>query len=258
MRRRRFYSVTAAIVLLAGCGDGVDLETARQFQTAEETFRQAQSPDDYLRAAALYQQILDAGTVSGVVLYNQGNAFVRAGEHGRAIACYRQAQRYRPRDPYLAANLSHALAQAGQSTAPRNRPLAEMILFWQDWWGYDEKFHLVTWAAGITLALGILGQLLSRQRLWNRLALAGLVLTGLLAISAGYDWYRFESIQRGVVVADEIVARKGDSDNYDPAFNEPLGEGTEFTVQEERGGWLFVRIAGAGEGWIPQTAAVSY
>src|SRR5690606_32912817 len=90
---------------LAGCGQ-VEPETTRQFQQAEELFRSAQSPADYLRVAALYQEILDRGTVSGVVLYNQGNAFVKAGEPARAIAAYRQAQRYRPQDPYLAANLS--------------------------------------------------------------------------------------------------------------------------------------------------------
>ena len=47
----------------------------------------AELPDGYWSAAKA-QEILDAGVTSGVVLYNQGNAFMRAGQTGRAIACY--------------------------------------------------------------------------------------------------------------------------------------------------------------------------
>ena len=54
------------------------------------------------------------------VLYNQGNAWMRAGATGRALAAYRQAQRYRPRDPYLAANLQNALAASGRNAAAPN------------------------------------------------------------------------------------------------------------------------------------------
>ena len=44
--------------------------------------------------------------------YNLGNAYFRAGEYGRAIAAYRKAKPYRPRDPYLEANLRQALSVA--------------------------------------------------------------------------------------------------------------------------------------------------
>ena len=57
----------------------------------------------------MYQAILDRGYVSGVVLYNQGNAFMRAGQRGRAVAAYRQARRYLGPDPFLEANLAYAL-----------------------------------------------------------------------------------------------------------------------------------------------------
>ena len=90
---------------------------AQTFQAAQQAFDKAQTPDDFLRAASLYQEILDAGLVSGAVLYNQGNAFLRGGHRGRAIACYRQAQRYRPRDPWLDHNLRCALGPG--YTAPK-------------------------------------------------------------------------------------------------------------------------------------------
>ena len=87
------------LLACAGCGQIASLETARAFQQAQEVFDRAQSPDDYLKAAARYQSIRESGVVSGAVLYNQGNAYMRAGQRGRAIAAYREALRYRPRTP---------------------------------------------------------------------------------------------------------------------------------------------------------------
>ena len=116
--------------LLPGCGQPLDLDSARRFQEAEKVFSQAKSAEDFLKAAAMYQEILDRGQVSGAVLYNQGNAFMQAGQRGRAIAAYRQARRYLGPDPFLEANLAYAL---GNQPAVRRRPLVEHLLFWQDW-----------------------------------------------------------------------------------------------------------------------------
>ena len=101
--------VASGMAAYVGCGRGVDFEAAHAFQQAQTAFDQAASPEDFLKVAGMYQSILDRGLVSGAVLYNQGNAMMRAGERGRAIAAYREATRYRPTDPYLQANLRYAL-----------------------------------------------------------------------------------------------------------------------------------------------------
>ena len=79
-----------------------------------------------------------------------------------------------------------------------------------------------------------------------------LALTVILAASAVYDWYRFERTEHGVVVQPEVVARKGNAESYDPAFTEPLKEGTEFRVLERRGTWLQIQLPGGIAGWVPQ------
>jgi len=147
--------LTASVVTVAGCGNRVDPAMFARFQRAQEGFDQAQQPDDFLRVAAQYQEILDGGLVSGAVLYNQGNAFIRAGQRGRAIACYRQAARYRPRDPYLQANLAFAV-EAVSTEAPR-KSLAEYILFWQNWLSYPEKLLIDTLAGLSTFFLALAG-----------------------------------------------------------------------------------------------------
>ena len=246
----------AAVLLLlsAGCASGVDLEVSRTFQTAQQVFDDAESPEDFLQAAGLYQEILDSGVTSGAVLYNQGNAFMQAGHRGRAIAAYREALRYRPRDPLVRANLDYALENP--RTAGR-RPVIETLLFWQDWLSYPEKFTLAAAAALLTFALGVAAVLTRRRMLWG-LASAGLALGLLLVFSAGYDWYRFDRVVHGVVVVPEAIVRKGNAEGYEPAFTEPLAEGAEFRLVERRGSWLLVRLPGGQEGWLESEAVALY
>jgi tetratricopeptide (TPR) repeat protein len=244
-----------ALGLSSGCGRGVDLDVSRTFQEAQETFDDAQEPEDFLRAAGLYQSILDRGVVSGVVLYNQGNAYMQAGQRGRAIAAYRQAQRYRPRDPYLEANLLYALGS--ETPVAGRRPVIEYLLFWQNWLSYPEKFRLAAAAAAVAFALGVLA-IVRRRRLFTLWAVGGLVLTLLLAFSAGYDWRRFDGIVHGTIVREEVIVRKGNADSYEPAFTEPLTEGAEFLRVEDRGDWLLIRLSGNEEGWVREDDVVLY
>lgn len=240
------------VAYLAGCSGGVSPDAQRQFVEAQQAFDQAQTREDFLRAAALHEQIAQSGIESGAVYYNQGNALVRAGERARAIAAYRQAQRYRPADPLLEANLRSTLATSHASS----RPLAEYILFWQNWLSYPAKF---TWAfafGAMTLALGI-AALIWPKSAARPFAYVGIVLTLAMVVSAGYDWYRFEFQTHGVLTR-ETIARKGNATTYEPAFTAPLPELTEFRVVEQRSEWLRIRLDSGQEGWVPVTDAVVY
>ncbi len=247
--------LAASLVASSGCGGRVDPAMFSHFQRAQDAFDQARQPDEFLRVAAQYQEILDTGLVSGAVLYNQGNAFMRAGEHGRAVACYRQAVRYRPRDQNLVKNLEYALE--GVATEPPRRPLVLYILFWQDWVSYPEKILIDTLAGILTFLLALSG-MFWRPRLMNLLAIAGFLLTLVFAVSAAYDWYRFDLVNRGVVVKDGAIARKGDAESYAPAFTKALPEGSEFRSLEGRGDWVLIELPGAQQGWIRMDNAVVY
>src|SRR4029077_10845798 len=86
-----------------------------------EVFDSAKTPQDYAESAALLESLLADGFRNGAVYYNLGNAWFRAGQYGRAIAAYRKAKAYRPRDPYLDANLRQALSVApGRLPEPRS------------------------------------------------------------------------------------------------------------------------------------------
>ncbi|QDU60726.1 hypothetical protein Pan216_15760 [Planctomycetes bacterium Pan216] len=245
------FGVVAFVAI--ACGQRPDLETARKIQSAQENFDKAETPEEYLRSAGIYQDV-SKGITNGAVLYNQGNAFMRAGERGRAVASYREAERYRPRDPYLQANLDFA---RGTSERPR-KSVFEHVVFWQNWLSYPEKFTFLGTLGLATFALGMLSLFDIGGVIVRRTAWAGLVVTCVLAVSATYDWYRFDYRDHGVVTADEVVARKGNAETYAPAFTDKLDEGTEFVLLDRRGDWLMIKLPGGPEGWIKDDSAVVY
>ncbi len=251
---RGITQLLGCLLLLSGCGRPLDLDSARIFQEAEKTFAAAKSPEDYLKTAAMYQEILDRGYTSGAVLYNQGNAFVQAGQRGRAIAAYRQARRYLGPDPFLEANLAYAL---GNQPPLRRRPLIEHILFWQDWISYPAKFQFAACGVGVTFLLAV-AALFVRRRLLARATLAGLLVSLVLIVSAAYDWHRYAGNLHGVIVQKQTVIRKGNAESYEPALTAALEEGAEFDLVERRGDWLLIRLAGDQEGWLPDKTAVLY
>lgn len=250
----RLTCFAALSLAFVGCGSSVDPAMYAKFQAAQDRFEQATAPPQFLQAAATYQEILDAGVVSGAVLYNQGNAFMRAGERGRAIACYRQAKRHRPRDPYLDANLRYAL---GEKSSARTKPIIEYILFWSEWISYHGKFQASLVCALVTFCVSV-ASLFVKPQLLRRIATVALAATMAFVISAGYDWYRFSHVKHGVVIVEEVVARKGDSESYQPAFTKPLDEGTEFQVLDQRNGWTHLRLGGEQDGWVPSKAVTVY
>lgn len=243
-----------ATVVFSGCGSPPDLATSRLFQSAEKSFSDAESPEDFAEAAAVYQEMLDNAFRSGSVFYNQGNAWMQAGETGRAIAAYRQAKRYLPRDPYLDANLRTALA--GAQLQP-DRSLLDYVFFWQAAVSYSEKLIITTVLLAIVLLFAVAYQL-NRQRIAvKRTMYAFLMLLILSGAAVGRDWQKYEKTVRGVMTT-ESNARKGDSETYEPAFTQALSDGTEFEVITRRNAWIHARFGQTGTGWISSRDCVTY
>ena len=82
-----------------------------------------------------------------------------------------------------------------------------------------------------------------------------LCVAAILGLDAWLADRAVESPQRGVVTA-ETVARKGIGESYEPAFDQPLKDGAEFTVLMENGDWVFGHFEGIGDGWLKREVTV--
>ena len=241
------------IVFVCGCSTEVDSAAMKQFADAESQFASAKTPQDFLEAAIAYQAILDRGIESATVYYNQGNAFMNAEERGRAIASFRRGERLQPGDPLLQANLQTAL---GEVSSAGNKSFVDMLFFWQNWIGYPTKFLVTTICLSLLVMFGMLASLL-RNSPCKSIAWGLAAITVVAALSTGWDWYRFDVSQSGVVV-ESAMPRKGNSEKYEPSFTKPLPDGTEFTVAEQRGDWYLIDVPAVGSGWLQSDAVVIY
>lgn len=226
----------------------------RTFVRGLEMFDNAKTPNDYREAAKLWEALLANGYESGAVYYDIGNAYMRAGDYGRAIAAYRKARYYRPRDPFLEENLKQALACAPGRLPDAPPPWWKHVLFWSGWLSYPEKFKALLGAFALACALAVAGLLWrARKAYWCSGAVAAMAL--LLSVDATLAYRDVTQSQHAVVVT-ETVARKGIGTTYEPAFDQPLKDGAEFTIIGRSGQWVLGHFEGIGNGWLPREAIV--
>jgi SH3-like domain-containing protein len=76
-------------------------------------------------------------------------------------------------------------------------------------------------------------------------------LAALFLFSVAEESWMIHGSKSGVVVSKDVVARKGDSETYEPSFIESLHAGTEFDVVEQRPDWYRVELADGRSCWIP-------
>ncbi|MDR2170725.1 MAG: tetratricopeptide repeat protein [Planctomycetaceae bacterium] len=256
----------------SGCGlFGVSFEVEREFNLIQDEFDlvgslpAAEQPEAYRRVAVKYQSLLDKGIRSGQLYYNQGNAWYYAGERGRAIAAYNLALRYLPSDTRIRANLRFAGGAndvAGSGFVGGRVAVFEYLFFWQNWVGvYQKVFCSVLFSALFFVVCVLILFVRKGGRFYRylyRFIIFWFVVTLVAAISVGYDWYRFDCFSYAVIAVDDAQPRKGNSEQYDKAFTQPVPLGTNAIVIGERGEWLHLRFGDKQDAWLQKSQVVRY
>lgn len=272
MQNPRFPTFAVIVCLLATAIGSRSLpaaelsesEVADLFSQGKELFRQANeiSVTDPEAANALYQKSAlrleritrEGGVENGKLYYNIGNAYFRMGDVGRAILNYRRAEQFIPQDENLQQNLQFARQRRTDKVEEQQQKAVLKTLFF---WHYDLSIgaratlfviaFLTIWiAAGLRLFR-------PRSSLrWTIVIASAISLMFLGSLIA--ETIALKKSRPGVVVADEVIARKGDSVTYEPSFQEPLHAGTEIDLLEERADWLHVELADKRQCWLPASA----
>lgn len=201
---------------------------------------------NYARAVGLYRALLGQGFDNGRLHYNLGNAYLRNGELGRAVAAYRESLADRPRNQDVAANLAFARRSTRDALAPpRPSPVASTLFFWH----YNLSRRELAWAA---LAVNLLFWGVLALRLLRRSEALGwlaAVLLLVLAATAGSLLAHHLWPQRvAVVLPQEIDAVSGPG--ADAVVRFKLHAGTEVEVQSEREGWVRIALPDGQQGWV--------
>jgi tetratricopeptide (TPR) repeat protein len=214
-----------------------------QFDAANKLYAQ----NKFTEAATAYEQIITNGAVSPVLYFNLGNAHFKAGQIGHAIAAYRQAERLRPRDPDLRANLRFA---QNRVQGPTLKSTAT-----QRWLG---TLSLNEWTllgvAGIWLTLGLL---IARQikpalapalKNWTWLSVSGTVV---LFICLALALPQNSSDRVAIVTATDATVRNSPLDEAPSSFT--AHDGAELRVLDHKGDWLQVTDDAQRFGWVKRS-----
>lgn len=212
--------------------------------------------DLYQKAILRFERIIhDGGVRNGKLYYNLGNAYFLTEDIGRAILNYRRAERYIPNDPNLHQNLDYVRNQRlDRIEEPQKTRVLKTLFFWH----YD----LAMRTRGILFVLFSLGLwVCASVRLFKRHALLTWGIAGCVALSALlFGSVAVEAVghardRSGVLLAGEVIARKGDGDTYQPSFKEPLHAGAEFALVEDRPAWRHIQLRDGRRCWIPREAS---
>ncbi len=275
-RGHDFLSFGFCILILALCGSAHGAESAIRnpqsampslyalLNEANSTFQQANAVAEpgraqqlYTQAALLYERIIDQGQVRNAKLfYNLGNAYFLTDDLGRAILNYRRAVRLDGSDVNIRNNLAFARSRRIDRVAVQTeKRVLQTLFFWHYDFSVGTRFFLACLCfAGLCLA-GTLMIWLGRGPASSTVAVLTGVLWLCLLVSVVVGTQQQSATIGGVVTAAEIVARQGDGPNYPPSFKDPLHAGTEFSLLEQRPGWLHIELSDGSDAWIPESAA---
>ncbi len=240
-------AATAAAVLLAiltGVARGAEDTPQAMFFRGNALYADGR----YAEAAAEYEQLLAGGVASASTYFNLGNAYLKAGDVGRAVLAYARAERLAPGDPDLHANLAYAREQSAPAGPPAwwTRVLFPLAATWS-----GDGVLLAVAAAWWTLMLLLVARrMLPRmRRAASRAALVAGAALAVIGASAMYRLVAIELRRAVVVVAPAAVAVRFEPSTSGTVHFE-VKPGATLRLLGEREGWVQVGRDDGLRGWV--------
>lgn len=206
----------------------------------------------YQKSVMRLERIVRDGQIhNGKLYYNIANTYFRMGNLGKAILNYRLAEDINANDINVQQNLGFARSKRKDTIEEKaTAKILKTVLFWH----YD--LSLETRAIIFVFGFLLLWLTLTIRLFWVNSIPRGIpIFLALFACvflsSVVIDRVLAERNVAGVIIADEVIARKGDGTSYQPSFKEPLHAGTEFLLVEERNDWYQIALGDNRYCWIP-------
>lgn len=221
-------------------------------QSAEDHFHAGLDgqKDELLYALQDYQKAINQGAPEDYrIFYNWANTLLLAGYQGEAALMFRKVLYYKPGNSKASLNLS--LIEKENPIKPENQGFIRVILFGILYLiGYEPSLYLGLFLFAFAWFLLILDLFLKKKNL-KKLFVFFLLLS-VWDLSLCLVWNR-TTAKSGVIMVTQSSLRKGDSHAYETVHSFDLPGGTPFRLQEEREGWIFVRLMDGSEGWLERS-----
>ncbi len=205
------------------------------------------------KEAAAGFEALASGTVKNPYLYyNTGNAYLKAGDLGRAVLWYERAKKMIPNDPDLAFNLDYAmgLVKDKNESSP---DIQDVLFFWDRLFPARAiqgtaiffSFVFFTWSSV---------KLVKNRKIFSGFGMILCVIFVLVTVMALVQYQQNASHINAVIVQDEVSIRSGTTDTATKLFS--LHAGTKVRVEDQREGYLKIRFSKDRVGWVKTAEAL--
>lgn len=203
---------------------------------------------DYRGAVESYDRAIEAGFVSGAVLYNLGNAYYRLDEIGQAIRYYEKAAQWMPENPELRHNLALVRTQTTDTFSRVPVP------FWLSWWrsmvhsfGSDALFFIgVVFYLGAAVALSL--RIRGARDAWLRRSMMLAATLAVVFVTTGLAAsVEEQTTRRGVILAAEVALLES-PDGARTDFD--LHEGLILDILSQDAEWTEVKLPNGVKGWV--------
>lgn len=208
---------------------------------------QAYDTGSFEDAARLFQSVAASGVSNGDLYYNIGNAWLKAGQNGKAILWYERALKMIPQDPDLRFNLAYADSFIKDRQDEDRLDLTDLVFFWR---GYlsSNALQLTALIACYAFFLYAGFRTLKKKRIFTIAGGVFFALSVLVAATALFDYHQQYFDCRAVVIADEAPVRSGFSEDSTRLFF--LHAGTRVRVERVQEGYLRIYFSQGKIGWI--------
>ncbi|MFC1453961.1 BatD family protein [Verrucomicrobiota bacterium] len=178
-------------------GNVLGLDTSERvfiWNEANAIMQNAKTPPEYLRAARVYQRLIDDGVRNGPLFYNIGTALLLAERYEQARGAFERAERYFGRQADNNHNLKIAFAKIAKSRTAI-LPWYRMAGFWHYYFSCPQKIYiasgafLIFWLALVLRRLGV-------KRMTKVIVLFSLGVFVVFISSAAASWQTENSSRR--------------------------------------------------------------
>ena len=204
-------------------------------------------------AAQKFENIALNGINNGKLYYNTGNAFLKAGNIGKAVLWYERAKKLIPSDADLKFNLDYTQEKLKDINESKSLNFSDILFFWKNYF----SSNMVMYAA-ITLSF-IFFLYASVRIIKNKkvLTTAGLTVFVLLLLSistALFDYYQTQNTNMAIIIPDKISVRSGLSEDSTELFI--LHAGTKVKIDKEKNGFFRISFSKGKLGWVKNTDVI--
>ncbi len=260
----------SVLVLLAGLGAAITMGVApvdvqaqpQPSQVTVESALKAHEARDWDTAIPQWQALTKRSPRNADVHYALGTAALQSEDLGLAVLSLERALLLRPKDRDIAKNLSIARRMVRVKAIESLRGRSQVIAGNDDffWWDIARKTSGGTLALLLLVAVwGVILAALIRPRLKEDVArdltgLAGIIAL-IVVVVTGVTWAFREHVMTTthpvIVLEDRPTFRDGPSEHAaERQINSPVVSGSRHVMEEERKGWLKIRLPDGSSGWI--------